>query len=52
MRSGYIKKTELRSMRAAADGAGWLPFRVMLETGLRVGDVAALAKALSGDSCV
>ena len=44
MRSRYIKKNELRSMRTTADADSWLPFRVMLETGLRVGDVVALRR--------
>lgn len=44
MRSRYIKKNELRSMRTTTDADTWLPFRVMLETGLRVGDVVALRR--------
>lgn len=44
MRSLYIKKNEIRSMRTTADADTWLPFRVMLETGLRVGDVVSLRR--------
>ncbi len=42
MRSRYLTDSELAAIRQALHPSLWLPFQVAIETGLRVGDVAAL----------
>lgn len=42
MKTRYIEKKELLALREVLSDKEWLPFAVMLETGLRIGDVLAL----------
>ena len=42
MKSDYIDEKDVENVRERLTLAEWLPFWVMLETGLRVGDVVAL----------
>lgn len=55
MRSKFINKEVVQRLRRALGAEDWLPFEVALQTGLRIGDVAALpvsALAQTGDGCV
>lgn len=55
MRSKFVNSEILERLRRAIGEADWLPFEVALQTGLRIGDVAALplsALAQSGDGYV
>jgi len=42
MRSKYIDKKTVEKLRGAMDASEWLPLRISLETGLRIGDVVSL----------
>lgn len=42
MRSRYLTETELSRLRSKMSASEWLPVRVSLETGLRVGDVVKI----------
>lgn len=42
MKTRYIEKNELIELRGALSEKEWLPFAVMLETGMRIGDVLSL----------
>ena len=42
MRSKYIDKNTVDKLRRAMDRDEWLPLRISLETGLRIGDVVSL----------
>lgn len=44
MKSRFIDRCELSKVRQAVSDELWLPFRVALETGLRVGDVVKLKR--------
>lgn len=45
MRSRFINKRDVENLARDLGKAAWLPFRVMLETGLRVGDVCKLRRS-------
>ena len=42
MKTRYIEKNEAQALRAELTEAEWLPFAVMMATGMRIGDVLAL----------
>lgn len=44
MKSRFLDDGEVARLRRAMDREAWLVFRVMLETGLRVGDVVSLTR--------
>ena len=44
MKSRYLDEKEIATIRRCMGAEAWLVFRVMLETGLRVGDVVALER--------
>lgn len=55
MRSKFINREIIERLRRSMTSEEWLPFEVALQTGLRIGDVAALplsALAQSGDGYV
>ena len=42
MRARYLEQKEIEALEACLGPYAWLPFAVSIETGLRIGDVAAL----------
>lgn len=42
MKSRYLSSAEIKRLREALTPGEWLPFAVALETGIRIGDIAAL----------
>lgn len=45
MRSRFINRGDVENLARDLGTAAWLPFRVMLETGLRVGDVCKIKRS-------
>lgn len=48
MKTRYIEKKEVCALRSVLSEREWLPFWVMLETGLRIGDVLSLRPFMVG----
>ena len=45
MKSKYIETAEVEALENVIDREAWLPLRLALETGLRIGDVVRLKVA-------